>query len=254
MASFPDLDGASVFVTGGGSGIGAALTAGFLAQGAQVSFAQRSDATAFCNEMERIHGRRPLFLPCDITDTDALRGAIAQAADRQGPVTVLINNAANDARHRIATMTEAYWDSSQALNLKAYVFACQAVLPGMVAAGHGAIVNLSSISYMMGNDEYISYATANAGITGMTRSLAREFGPHGVRVNTLAPGWVMTARQLDGPARDPTVRAAHLDRQCLKTHLKPEDIAGPVLFLASEASAMVTGQLLAVDGGVVATG
>ncbi len=250
---FPDLKEASVFVTGGGSGIGASITDGFLAQGARVAFVQRSDASAFCDEMEGKHGARPLFLPCDITDVAALKGAIDHAAEAHGAISVLVNNAANDKRHETLTVDEEFWDWSQAINLKAYFFACQAVLPGMQAAKGGAIINFSSVSYMMGNSGYPSYTTANAGITGMTRSLAREFGPDGIRVNALAPGWVLTQKQLDMWA-DPESLADHLERQCLKEHLAPEDVVGGVLYLASNISRMMTGQVMVIDGGVVTTG
>ncbi|MEL7175500.1 MAG: SDR family oxidoreductase [Pseudomonadota bacterium] len=252
-AVFPDLKGASVFITGGGSGIGASITDGFLQQGARVAFVQRSDASAFCDEMEDKHGVRPLFLPCDITDMAALKVAIARAAEEHGAISVLVNNAANDKRHKTLSVDEAFWDWSQAINLKAYFFACQAVLPGMQAAKAGAIINFSSVSYMMGNSGYPSYTTANAGITGMTRSLAREFGPDGIRVNALAPGWVLTQKQLDMWA-DPKSLADHLEKQCLKEHLAPDDVVGGVLYLASNISRMMTGQVMVIDGGVVTTG
>lgn len=252
-AVFPDLKDASVFITGGGSGIGASITDGFLQQGARVAFVQRSDASAFCDEMEDKHGVRPLFLPCDITDMAALKVAIARAAEEHGAISVLVNNAANDKRHKTLSVDEAFWDWSQAINLKAYFFACQAVLPGMQAAKAGAIINFSSVSYMMGNSGYPSYTTANAGITGMTRSLAREFGPDGIRVNALAPGWVLTQKQLDMWA-DPKSLADHLEKQCLKEHLAPDDVVGGVLYLASNISRMMTGQVMVIDGGVVTTG
>lgn len=252
-ATFHDLDGASVFITGGGSGIGAALTEGFLAQGARVTFVGRSDASAFCDAMQARHGARPHFIACDITDIAALRAAMAEAADRHGPVTVLVNNAADDRRHSTEEVDEPFWDAAQAINLKAYFFACQAAVAGMRAAGGGAIVNFTSISYMMGNSGYPAYTTANAGLNGMTRSLAREFGPDGIRVNALAPGWVLTEKQRRLWATEADL-AAHMDRQCLKTHLVPEDIVGGTLFLASSASRMMTGQTLVIDGGVVTTG
>ncbi|QIE40625.1 SDR family NAD(P)-dependent oxidoreductase [Meridianimarinicoccus aquatilis] len=252
-ARFPDLDGASVFVTGGGSGIGAAFTDGLMAQGAKVAFVQRSDGTAFCDAMERAHGTRPLFLPCDITDTPALQAAIAQAAAQHGDIDVLVNNAANDKRHSTMEVDEAFWDWSQAINLKSYFFAAQSVLPGMRKAGRGSIVNLSSISYMMGNAGYPAYTTANGGITALTRSLAREFGPDGIRVNALAPGWVFTEKQIALWATEEGV-AAHLARQCLPRMLKPDEMVEPLLFLASEASRAMTGQAMAVDGGVVVSG
>jgi len=250
---FPDLDGKSVFITGGGSGIGAAVTEAFLRQGARVAFVQRSDATGFVDRMEAETGNRPLFQACDITDTDRLKSCIAAAGEAHGPITALVNNAANDKRHKTEDVDPDFWDWSQAINLKSYFFACQSVVAGMRAAGGGAIVNFSSISYMMGNAGYPAYVTANGGITAMTRALAREFGPDHIRVNALMPGWVLTDKQIEMWATEEDLKA-HLDRQCLKEHLKPEDITGGVLFLASRISRMMTGQALVIDGGVVTTG
>lgn len=252
-STFHDLNGKSVFITGGGSGIGAALTEGFLQQGAKVAFVQRSDSTAFCDDMAEKYGTRPLFIPCDVTNIEALDQAIAKAGKANGPVQTLVNNAANDQRHTLGTVTEEFWDWSLSINLKAYFFACQSVVEGMKKVGGGAIVNFSSISYMMGNAGYTAYTSANAGIMGMTRSLARELGPEKIRVNALAPGWVLTEKQLDKWAT-PEALSAHLDRQCLKEHLAPQDIVDATLFLSSDASRMMTGQLVAVDGGVVHTG
>ncbi len=252
-ATFHDLAGASVYITGGGSGIGADLTDGFLAQGAKVAFIGRSDATGFVAEMEAKHGVAPLFFQGDITDTKRLQETVAAAADAHGPITTLVSNAANDKRHDWLALSPQEWDSLLAVNLKAYFFAAQAVAPGMIAGGTGSIINFSSISYMMGNAGYPAYTAANGGITAMTRSLARELGPDGVRVNALAPGWVLTQKQLDKWAT-PEGLAAHLERQCLKTHLQPQDVVDAVLFLASNTSRMMTGQCMVVDGGVVTTG
>lgn len=252
-ANFPDLKDTSVFITGGGSGIGASLTDGFLSQGAKVAFVQRSDASGFCDEMEAKHGRRPFFLPCDITDVTALKSAIDDASSAHGDITVLVNNAANDQRHATEEVDEAFWDWSQAINLKAYFFACQHVIAGMRKAGAGSIINFTSISYMMGNAGYPAYTTANSGINGMTRSLAREFGPERIRVNAVAPGWILTQKQKDMWVT-PEGLAAHIERQCLKEELEPNDLIDPVLFLASKASKAMTGQSLVVDGGVVVSG
>ncbi len=252
-ATFHDLSGASVYITGGGSGIGAELTDGFLAQGAKVAFIGRTDASAFVEQMEAKHGVAPLFLQGDITDTDRLRETVSHAGEINGPITTLVSNAANDIRHNWLELSPQEWDDLLAVNLKAYFFAAQAVAPHMRIAGAGSIINFSSISYMMGNAGYPAYTAANGGITAMTRSLARELGPDGVRVNALAPGWVLTQKQLDKWAT-PEDLAAHLDRQCLKEHLKPQDIVDAVLFLASNTSRMMTGQCMVVDGGVVTTG
>lgn len=252
-ATFPDLKDASVFITGGGAGIGAALTEGFLAQGAKVAFVQRSDASAFVERMGATYGTAPLFLPCDVTDVPALKTAIAKAADAHGPITVLVSNAASDTRHTTAEMTVEAWDHNQAVNLRPYFFAAQAVAPGMAAAGGGSIVNMSSVSYMMGNAGYPAYVAANAGITGLTRAHAREFGADNIRVNALMPGWVMTERQQRLWVTEEAIEET-LHRQCLKEPLQPTDIVGGVLFLASSVSRMMTGQALVIDGGVVVTG
>lgn len=250
---FPDLNGKSVFITGGGSGIGAELTKAFLKQGAKVAFVQRSDATEFCDAMEAETGNRPLFIPTDITDTTALKSAITTANEAHGLVTVLVNNAANDERHATLETDEAFWDWSQSINLKSYFFACQAVIPAMQEAGGGSIINFSSISYMMGASGFPAYTTANSGINGLSRSLAREFGPDRIRVNALAPGWVFTQKQLDKWATPEGIEK-HLELQCLKDKLAPADIAGGVLFLASDSSKMMTGQMMVIDGGVAVTG
>ncbi|SFJ34052.1 SDR family NAD(P)-dependent oxidoreductase [Jannaschia pohangensis] len=252
-ATYPDLSGASVFITGGGSGIGAALTEGFLRQGSKVAFIGRSDASAFASEMEQATGNKPLFIQGDITDIATLRAAMDRAAAAHGPITRLVNNAANDQRHATLDVDEDFYDWSQSINLKSYFFSCQHAIRGMKSVGYGHIVNFSSISYMMGNAGYAIYTAANGAITAMTRSLAREFGPDHIRVNALAPGWVLTQKQLDKWA-DPQSVAAHVERQCLKETLAPEDIVNPTLFLSSNASRMMTGQAMVVDGGVVVTG
>ncbi len=252
-ALYSDLNAASVFITGGGSGIGAGLTEAFLRQGARVAFVQRSDATGFCDAMEQATGNRPLFIACDITDARALEDAIAQAAEAHGPIRVLINNAANDQRHTLDDVTDEFLDWALAINFKCYVHAAQAVVPAMRDMSGGSIINITSISYMMGNAGYPIYTAANSALNGLTRSLARELGPHRIRVNALAPGWVMTPKQLDQWVT-PEGLAEHMKRQCLPDTLSPQDIAGGVLYLASEASRAMTGQALVIDGGVVVTG
>ncbi|WP_108484489.1 SDR family NAD(P)-dependent oxidoreductase [Oceaniglobus ichthyenteri] len=252
-ATFPDLRGASVFITGGGAGIGAALTDGFMAQGARVAFLQRSDATAFCDAMEAKHGTRPWFQPCDVTDIAALQSTLADAARANGPITVLINNAASDQRHSTMDLTPEAWDHLQNINLRPFVFATQAVVPGMRANGGGAVINISSISYMMGMHQMPAYTTAKAGINALTRAHAREFGTDNIRINTLTPGMVLTDRQLAEVVSEPEIER-HIATQCLPVRFGPDAVVGPALFLASDASRMMTGQALVVDGGVVTTG
>lgn len=253
FATFHDLAGQSVFITGGGSGIGAALSEGFLEQGAKVAFVQRSDASDLVDRLSADYEHAPFFQRCDITDIGALQSAIEAAAAAHGPISILVNNAANDSRHKLNDYSVADWDAGMNVNLRPHFFAAQAVAPGMRALGSGAIINFSSISYMMGNAGYPAYATSKAAITGLTRSLARELGVDSIRVNALMPGWVLTQRQKNLWA-EPEALAAHLERQCLKEHLVERDIVDATLFLASKSSRMMTGQALVVDGGVVVTG
>ena len=251
-ATYPDLMDKSVFITGGGAGIGAFLTEGFLAQGAKVSFVQRSNASEFVAQMKAKYKHAPLAITCDITDIDALQAAMDQAAAAHGVINVVVNNAGDDTRHSLAQTSVQAWDLCQNINLRPHFFTAQKAAQGMAESG-GSIINVSSVSYMMGNAGYPGYVAANAGINGLTRALARELGPQNIRVNSLMPGWVMTDKQLKMWAT-PESMSQHLEKQCLKTHLKPEDIVGATLFLASSASRMMTGQAMVVDGGVVVTG
>lgn len=254
IATFHDLAGASVFITGGGSGIGAALTRGFLEQGAKVAFVGRSDYTDFARELGEDTGNPPLFVQCDVTDTDALHAAMDRAVAAHGPFAALINNAADDKRTPLADVTPQDWDAMMAVNFRHYFFACQKAAEVMRAAGRGgSIINFSSISYLMGHGELAVYAPANAGIMGLSRSLARELGPDGIRVNAIAPGWVLTEKQLRMWASEEALEN-HRAMQALKELMVPEDMVGAVLFLASATSRMMTGQTMVVDAGVVSTG
>lgn len=252
-ATFKDLEDTSVFITGGGSGIGASITEGFLSQGAKVAFVQRSDCDEFLSKVSSKYKYKPLFIKCDITRTDDLKNAIAHASQVNGGINVLINNAANDTRHTLEEMTSAEWDEAININLKPHFFTAQAVAPMMKSHGGGSIINFSSNSYLTGNAGLPAYVTSKAGITGLTRSLARELGPDGIRVNTLIPGWVLTERQLKLWANEKDL-AVTMEKQCIKEHLMPNDLIDSVLFLASNASRMMTGQALVVDGGVAVTG
>jgi NAD(P)-dependent dehydrogenase (short-subunit alcohol dehydrogenase family) len=247
-----DLDGAAVLITGGGSGIGAALTFGFARQGAKVAFIDiaESASQALCEQVEEETGRRPLFLRCDLRDISALREAVAAAERAHGDATVLVNNAALDQRHDIDEVTPEYWDENQSINLRPHFFTAQSVTPGMMRAGKGSIINFTSTSYMINHPDMPSYTAAKAGIVGLTKGLAGRLGPHNIRVNAVAPGWVMTERQRELWVT-PESLAAHVARQCLREPMAPDDMVGPCLFLASDASRMLTAQTLIVDGGVL---
>lgn len=249
FATFHDLEATSVFITGGGSGIGAAITDAFLAQGANVAFVQRSDAGEFVAEMGKKHGREPLFIKCDVTDVEAFQQSILKAAEAHGPITTLVNNAAWDNRHSVEGFKPEEWDAMMHVNLRPHFFGAQAVAPGMKENGGGSIINFSSIAFRIAVQGFPAYATAKAGIVGLTSSMARELGTDLIRVNAILPGWVLTKRQLDLWATDEAL-AEFLAKQCIPEHLKESDIVDTVLFLASKTSRMMTGQSLVVDGGV----
>lgn len=249
-ATFPDLAGKSVLITGGGSGIGAALTEGFVRQGSKVAFIDiaREASRALADRLAEATDNAPLFLGADLRDVGAIRVAAAEAASAHGPVAVLVNNAARDDRHTIEELTPEAWDENQAVNLRPHFFAVQAVIGGMKAAGSGAIVNFTSTSFLINHGGFPSYTAAKAGIVGLTKGLAGALGPFGIRVNAIAPGWVMTERQRELWVT-PEGLSAQLDRQALKREIEPDDMVGPCLFLASGAAAMITAQTLIVDGG-----
>lgn len=248
-ARFPDLEGASVLITGGGSGIGAALVEGFAAQGAKVAFMDIAEAPSRALAERLADGpHAPLFLRADVRDIGALREAAAEAAHRHGAVTVLVNNAAFDDRHDIADVTEDYWNENQAINLRPHFFTAQAVAPGMKAAGFGSIVNYTSTAFLINHPDMPSYNAAKAGIIGLTKGLAGRLGPDNIRVNAVAPGWVMTERQRELWVTEESL-AAFVGWQCIRRPMVPADMVGVTLFLASDASSMMSAQTLIVDGG-----
>ncbi|MER8950251.1 SDR family oxidoreductase [Mesorhizobium sp. M0185] len=249
-ARFADLEGASVLITGGGSGIGAALTEGFVGQGAKVAFIDIADrpSVALADRLEKELGRRPLYLKTDIRDIEALRLSAAKAAEAHGDVTVLVNNAAQDDRHAVEDVTVEFWDNNHAINLRPHFFSAQAVAPGMKRAGGGSIINFTSTSFLINHPDMPAYTAAKAGIVGLTKGLAGKLGVDGIRVNAIAPGWVITERQRKLWVTEEAL-AAHVAKQCIKEVMQPEDIVGTVLFLASDASRMLTAQMLIVDGG-----
>jgi D-xylose 1-dehydrogenase len=249
-ASYPSLAERVVLVTGGGSGIGAAIVEHFCAQGSRVAFVdvERAASEALVTAVAARGHPAPLFLPCDLRDIAALRGAIGEARARLGPIRVLVNNAAHDERHAIERVTVEYWDDRFAVNLRHQFFAAQAVAPDMAAAGGGAVVNLGSTSWLVGQGGMPAYLAAKAAVAGLTRALARDFGPLGIRVTCVVPGWIMTERQVR-LWLTPESEAELLRRQCLKRKLVPEDIARVVLFFAADDSAACTAQSYVVDGG-----
>lgn len=251
-ARYPSLQNRVVFVTGGGSGIGQSIVEHLCAQAARVSFIdiQKEASEALVAQIAASGHPAPRFIHGDLKDIPALQAAIAQTAAADGPITVLVNDAANDDRHRIEDVTPAYWHDRLEVNLNHQFFAAQAVRPLMRDAGGGSIINLGSVSWMIGERDCIAYVTAKSAIGGLTRGLARELGPENIRVNCVVPGWVMTERQIKLWLDADGERLIE-QSQCLPGRLAPPDIARMVLWLAADDSRMCSSQNFIVDAGWV---
>jgi NAD(P)-dependent dehydrogenase (short-subunit alcohol dehydrogenase family) len=250
-ALYPDLKDRVALVTGGADGIGRAIVDALAAQGARVGFIDVAHQAGEVLERDlAAQGHEVAFAHADLRDVDATQAAITVLRERLGPVSVLINNAGHDERHRFEDVTEEYWDDRFAVNLRPMMFVSQGVAPDMKALGGGSIVNLGSTSWMQGAAGLIAYTTAKSAVIGFTRSLARELGEARIRVNCVTPGWVMTERQRQRWFTPENWQAAQA-RQAIKGEILPEDVAALVLFLASNTSRMCTGQNYIVDAGVV---
>ena len=252
VARFPSLEGRRVFVTGGGSGIGAAMVEAFAAQGALVAFVDvAAEASAeLAKRIEARTQRAPWWRACDVRDIAALQQAVADAAQALGDFHVLVNNVASDDRHTLESVTPEYWDNRMAINERPAFFAIQAVVPGMQRLGQGSVINLGSTGWQSKASEYPCYAIAKSSVNGLTRGLAKSLGVHRIRINTVSPGWVMTERQVSKwltPAGEDDIAR----NQCLPDKLLPDDIAQMVLFLAADDGRMCTAQEFKVDAGWV---
>lgn len=248
-AVYPDLKDRVVIVTGGAGGIGEAVTRAFVAQGCRVGFLDIDQDRGRRVQGEIIAaGGQALFVACDVTRIPDLKAAVHSIREAFGPVDILVNNAAHDERHQTLEVTEDYWDGRMAVNLKHQFFAAQAVLPDMKASGKGSIVNLGSTSWIIGQGGMAAYTACKSAVIGLTRSLARDFGQFGVRVNAVAPGWIMTERQLELWVTPETEKDIYAN-QCLKRRLVPEDIARVIVFMSSDEAGAITNQHYVVDGG-----
>lgn len=251
-ARFPSLQDRAVLITGGATGIGETLVTAFAEQGAKVGFIDLAadEGIALAGRLAATSRHAPQFMAADLSNVEALRAAIAALRGALGPFSVLLNNAANDKRHAVEETTPEFWDASVAVNIKHQFFAAQAVLPDMKALGGGSIINFGSVSWYLKQGGMPAYTSSKAAVQGLTRGLARDFGVHGIRVNTLVPGWVMTEKQLKLWVTEETKKEI-AKGQCINAPLMPDHIARMALFLAADDSAMCTGQDFVVDGGWV---
>ena len=252
FARYPSLRGKIVLITGGGSGIGASMVEHFTHQGARVVLFDVAEdpSLELVRRLAENSQHAPLFLPCDLTDIATLRSSIQKAEQAVGPIEVLVNNAANDQRHKWEEITPEYWDRSMEVNLRHHFFAIQATAPGMKSRGQGSIINMSSISWMLPSTGLPAYVTAKAGIVGLTRTMARELGPSGIRVNCVLPGAIHTEKQRR-LVWTPEYMEKIMAGQSIKRAIMPEDVARLILFLAADDSSAITGQSYVIDGGWV---
>jgi D-xylose 1-dehydrogenase len=245
-AVYPSLSGKTIVVTGGGSGIGEMMVEGFARQKSRVFFLDVAEAES--KALVARLGDGVQFIPCDLTNVDSLRANLAAIEKQAGAVSVLVNNAANDDRHKLEDVTPAYWDQRLAVNLRHQFFATQCVVPGMKKAGGGSIINLGSVSWHSAIPDLSVYETAKAGIEGLTRALARELGEANIRVNCVIPGAIRTPRQMK-LWHTPEEEAKIIAQQCLKARVDPVHVTAMVLFLASDDAAMCTAHNYWVDAG-----
>jgi len=252
FATYPSLRDRVVVITGGASGIGEAIVEAFCAQSSRVIFLdiQDSAANTLVGRIEAAGLPAPVYSHCDLTDTAALEGTMNQVLQRFTEVDVLVNNAANDSRHKIEEVTSDFWDRTIAVNLKHQFFMAKAVIPSMKKARRGSIINMSSIGWMIPSTDVPVYVTAKAAVVGMTRTLAHELGADNIRVNSILPGAIQTERQKQLWFTD-AYKAEILANQALQRMLMPEDVARLVLFLAADDSSAITNQAYVIDGGWV---
>ena len=246
-----DLKSKRVFITGGGSGIGASIVEHFCKQGSEVYFVDINliETKKLLKKIKKNKFRSPTFLECNLLDIKKLEKIIKKIISSKGAINVLINNAANDDRHTTDQVDEKYWQNRMDINLKHYFFAAKAVIKGMKKIKAGSIVNLSSVSWMLGEGDKVVYETAKSAVVGLTRSFAKEYGKYNIRTNSVVPGSIVTERQIKHWLT-PKYKKLILESQALKRQLKPNDVAQLVLFLASDQSSGCTKQSFIVDGGI----
>lgn len=247
FARYPSLQDVPVLVTGGASGIGAEIVTAFADQGARVGFIDIQDGPA----QTLADSTGATYANADITDIPALQTAILQLADTLGTFRVLVNNAANDLRQDVDRIDANEWDIAQNINLRPHFFTAQALRPGMAAAGGGAIINISSIVWRLAGGDMVPYATAKAGVIGLTKSLANAFGSDNIRVNAIEPGAIFTPRQRELWFPTQADVDALVSRQLLRRAMDGAEIARMALFLASDDARMITKQSFIVDAGLL---
>ena len=252
IAIYPSLQNKVVVITGGASGIGENIVEHFIMQKSRVAFLDIEEKLGndLVNKLENKYNLRATFIKCNLKNINEIRKSVQSIREQIGPIYTLVNNAANDERHDLDSVTPEYWDDRMSINLKHYFFTTQAVYKDMKKIGSGTIINIGSFSWMLAQGGMPGYTTAKSAIMGLTRTLARDLGEYNIRVNCVVPGWIITERQKK-MWLTPEIEKKQLERQCIKRMLKPDDISKAVLFFASDQSSGCTAQNYVVDGGIV---
>ena len=247
---YSDLKDKKVFITGGGSGIGASIVEHFCEQGSNVFFIDINEKSSnkLVSDCKNKKFSIPTFINCDLLNIKFLQNTISKIISDNGAIDILVNNAANDERHSIDEVTEEFWNERMNINLRHYFFTVQSVKKAMIENKGGSIINIGSVSWMIGQGGMAAYTAAKSGVVGLTRSFARDLGEFNIRVNSVVPGWVMTERQIE-KWLTPESEADMMKKQCLKHKLMPSDIAKTVLFFGSDQSSGCTNQDYIVDKG-----
>ncbi len=249
-AKYFDLEKKRVFITGGGSGIGASIVEHFCEQNSEVYFIDINEEASnkLVSECKNKKLAIPNFIKCDLLNIKELQSVISKIISEKGPIEILINNAANDERHKIENVTEEFWNERMNINLRHYFFTVQSVREAMIKNKGGVIVNIGSASWMIGQGGMAAYTAAKSGVVGLTRSFARDLGERNIRVNSVVPGWTITERQIE-KWLTPESEADMMKKQCIKKRLMPSDISKAVLFFSSDQSSGCTNQSYVVDNG-----
>ena len=252
IAIYPSLQNKVVVITGGASGIGENIVEHFIMQKSRVAFLDIEEKLGndLVNKLDNKYNLKATFIKCNLKNINEIRKSVQLIREQIGPIYTLVNNAANDERHDLDSVTPEYWDDRMSINLKHYFFTTQAVYKDMKKIGSGTIINIGSFSWMLAQGGMPGYTTAKSAIMGLTRTLARDLGEYNIRVNCVVPGWIVTERQKK-MWLTPEIEKKQLERQCIKRMLKPDDISKAVLFFASDQSSGCTAQNYVVDGGIV---
>ncbi len=251
VVSYSCLKNKVVLITGGASGIGASIVEEFLMQDCKVAFLDKEKKLG--EELVKKNKNflyNAVFKECDLIDINQMKKKIDEVKKELGPISILVNNAANDDRHNIDDVTPEYWDNRMHINLRHYFFASQSVYKDMKKLGGGKIINIGSYSWMLPQGGMAGYATAKSAVMGLTRTLARDLGIYNINVNCVVPGWIITERQKE-LWLNPKIEKATLEKQCIKRLLEPKDIANIVMFFASNQSSAISAQNYVVDGGIM---